>query len=89
MAYVEAGEGDPILMLHGEPTWGYLYRRMIPALAQVGRVVVPDLIGFGRSDKPAAAQRLQLPRRTFAGCANSSSNSASSALRSSARTGAA
>ena len=55
MAYVEAGEGDPILMLHGEPTWGYLYRRMIPALAQVGRVVVPDLIGFGRSDKPAAA----------------------------------
>ena len=54
MAYVEEGKGDPILMLHGEPTWGYLYRRMIPPLAQDGRVVVPDLIGFGRSDKPRA-----------------------------------
>ncbi|HZU75812.1 MAG TPA: haloalkane dehalogenase, partial [Dehalococcoidia bacterium] len=46
--------GDPILMLHGEPTWGYLYRRMIPALQGSGRVIVPDLVGFGRSDKPAA-----------------------------------
>ena len=55
MAYVEHGAGDPILMLHGEPTWGYLYRRMIPALSQAGRVIVPDLIGFGRSDKPVAA----------------------------------
>jgi haloalkane dehalogenase len=54
MAYVEAGSGDPILMLHGEPTWGYLYRHMIPALAKIGRVIVPDLIGFGRSDKPVA-----------------------------------
>lgn len=53
MAYVEAGFGDPILMLHGEPTWGYLYRHMIPTLAKIGRVIVPDLIGFGRSDKPA------------------------------------
>ncbi len=52
MAYVEQGQGDPILMLHGEPTWGYLYRHMIPTLAEVGRVVVPDLVGFGRSDKP-------------------------------------
>ncbi len=49
-----AGEGDPILMLHGEPTWGYIYRKMMPALSQVGRVIVPDLIGFGRSDKPVA-----------------------------------
>ena len=54
MAYVEEGSGDPILMLHGEPTWGYLYRRMIPLLRSVGRVIVPDLIGFGRSDKPVA-----------------------------------
>ena len=52
MAYVESGAGDPILMLHGEPTWGYLYRHMIPPLEKTGRVVVPDLIGFGRSDKP-------------------------------------
>lgn len=55
MAFVEAGEGDPILMLHGEPTWGYLYRRMIPELSKHGRAIVPDLIGFGRSDKPVAA----------------------------------
>ena len=55
IAYVESGEGDPILMLHGEPTWGYLYRHMIPPLAVVGRAIAPDLIGFGRSDKPVAA----------------------------------
>ena len=54
MAHVEHGSGDPILMLHGEPTWGYLYRKMIPPLAEAGRCVVPDLIGFGRSDKPTA-----------------------------------
>jgi len=54
MAYVEHGSGDPILLLHGEPTWSYLYRHMIPLLAQVGRVIAPDLIGFGRSDKPKA-----------------------------------
>lgn len=52
MAYVEKGQGDPILMLHGEPTWGYLYRKMIPPLADIGRVIVPDQVGFGRSDKP-------------------------------------
>ena len=52
MAWVEAGTGKPIMLLHGEPTWGYLYRKMIPALAEKGRVIVPDLIGFGRSDKP-------------------------------------
>jgi haloalkane dehalogenase len=55
MAYVDQGKGDAVLMLHGEPTWGYLYRHMIPPLAQAGRVIVPDLIGFGRSDKPVAA----------------------------------
>jgi haloalkane dehalogenase len=55
MAYVTSGQGAPILMLHGEPTWGYLYRKMIPPLAKLGRVIVPDLIGFGRSDKPVAA----------------------------------
>lgn len=55
MAYVDVGPdtGVPILLLHGEPTWGYLYRRMIPPLVEAGfRCVVPDLIGFGRSDKP-------------------------------------
>jgi haloalkane dehalogenase len=55
MAYVDAGAADapPVLLLHGEPTWGYLYRRMIPILVDAGfRCVAPDLIGFGRSDKP-------------------------------------
>lgn len=55
IAWVEQGSGDPILCLHGEPTWSYLYRHMIPVLARKGRVVAPDLVGFGRSDKPVAA----------------------------------
>jgi haloalkane dehalogenase len=47
-------DGQPILLLHGEPTWCYLYRKMIPPLAAAGyRCIVPDLVGFGRSDKPA------------------------------------
>jgi haloalkane dehalogenase len=50
--YVEEGSGDPLLLVHGEPTWGFLYRRMIPQLAAVARVVAPDFLGFGRSDKP-------------------------------------
>ena len=51
MHHLHEGEGSPILMLHGEPTWAYLYRKMVPPLAAAHRVVVPDLIGFGRSDK--------------------------------------
>jgi pimeloyl-ACP methyl ester carboxylesterase len=54
MAYVEHGSGDPMLLLHGESTWSYLYRHMIPPLARARRVIAPDLIGFGRSDKPVA-----------------------------------
>ena len=52
MHYADEGDGDPVLLLHGEPTWAYLYRRMIPPLAGVARVVAPDYFGFGRSDKP-------------------------------------
>jgi len=52
MHYVDEGAGDPVLLLHGEPTWAYLYRKMIPALAGVARAVAPDYFGFGRSDKP-------------------------------------
>ena len=58
MHYVDEGppDGAPIVLLHGEPTWSYLYRTMIPPLAQAGhRVLAPDLIGFGRSDKPSGA----------------------------------
>ena len=53
--YVDEGpkNADPVLMLHGEPTWSYLYRYMIPICAAAGhRVIAPDLIGFGKSDKP-------------------------------------
>ncbi len=55
MHYVDEGEPSaaPVLMLHGEPTWSYLYRRMIPVSAAAGhRVIAPDLVGFGKSDKP-------------------------------------
>jgi len=65
--YVEVGEGirvhyvdvgpagaPPVLLMHGEPSWSYLYRKMIPVLTAAGhRCVAPDLVGFGRSDKPA------------------------------------
>jgi haloalkane dehalogenase len=53
--YVDEGPRDaaPVLMMHGEPSWSYLYRKMIPIVARAGhRVVAPDLVGFGRSDKP-------------------------------------
>lgn len=50
--YVDVGEGDPIVCLHGEPTWGYLYRHMIDPLAEHGRVIVPDHMGFGKSETP-------------------------------------
>lgn len=53
MHYVDEGEGETILCLHGEPTWSFLYRKMIPPLAQNYRVIAPDFIGFGRSDKYA------------------------------------
>jgi len=57
MHYVDEGDGPVILLLHGEPTWSYLYRTMIPPLVTAGfRVVAPDLIGFGRSDKLAAKE---------------------------------
>ena len=55
MHYVDEGpaNGEPVVLLHGEPSWSYLYRRIIPVLAEAGyRVIAPDLIGMGRSDKP-------------------------------------
>jgi haloalkane dehalogenase len=55
--YVDEGEPDapPVLMLHGEPTWSYLYRKVIPPVVDAGlRAIAVDLVGFGRSDKPAA-----------------------------------
>lgn len=57
--YVDEGPADapPVLLMHGEPSWSFLYRRMIPILTAAGhRVIAPDLVGFGRSDKPAARE---------------------------------
>ena len=57
LAYVQAGppDGEPVLLLHGEPSWSFLYRKVLPVLAGAGlRAIAADLIGFGRSDKPAA-----------------------------------
>lgn len=53
--YVDEGpaQGEPVLLLHGEPSWSYLYRKMIPGIVGAGyRAIAPDLVGFGRSDKP-------------------------------------
>ncbi|HEY1970660.1 MAG TPA: haloalkane dehalogenase [Pseudonocardia sp.] len=64
MAYVEQGEGAPIVLLHGNPTSSFLWRNVVPELAGLGRCLVPDLIGMGDSDKlPASDAR----RYTFTG----------------------
>lgn len=52
MHYVEQGEGDPVLFLHGNPTSSYLWRNVIPHVSGMGRCIAPDLIGMGKSDKP-------------------------------------
>lgn len=53
MAHVDEGDGAPVVMWHGEPTWGYLWRKLLGPVRDAGhRVILPDLAGFGRSDKP-------------------------------------
>jgi haloalkane dehalogenase len=53
MHYVDEGAGDPIVLLHGNPTWGFLYRDFVGPLTKAGhRVIIPDMIGFGLSEKP-------------------------------------
>ena len=54
--YLDEGDGPPVLLLHGEPTWSYLYRNVIPELVPSARAIAPDYFGFGRSDKPLAAE---------------------------------
>ena len=57
MHYLDEGaaDGPVVLLLHGEPSWSYLYRKMVAPIADAGcRVIAPDLIGFGKSDKPTA-----------------------------------
>jgi pimeloyl-ACP methyl ester carboxylesterase len=57
MHYIDEGSGDPILFLHGQPTSSYLWRNVIPHVTDLGRCVAPDLIGFGKSDKPDVEYR--------------------------------
>jgi haloalkane dehalogenase len=52
MHYLDEGSGPAVLLLHGEPTWSYLYRKIIPELVPSARAIAPDYFGFGRSDKP-------------------------------------
>ena len=66
MHYLDEGHGDPILLLHGEPDWSYLYRKMIPKLATTFRVLAPDYFGFGRSDKPTDIAWYTFDRHTAA-----------------------
>ena len=54
--YLDEGLGPPVLLLHGEPTWSYLYRKIIPELAPTARAIAPDYFGFGRSDKPLSLE---------------------------------
>ena len=54
LAHIDEGEGAPVVFMHGEPTWSFLWRKVIPPVREAGfRCVAPDLVGFGRSDKPA------------------------------------
>jgi haloalkane dehalogenase len=57
MHYIDEGAGDPVVLLHGNPTWGFLYRDFVAPLTEAGcRVIIPDMIGFGLSEKPVREQ---------------------------------
>jgi haloalkane dehalogenase len=67
LAHVDVGEGAPVLMLHGEPTWSYLWRKVAGPVLEAGhRVILPDLPGFGRSDKPMDEDWYSYDRHTAA-----------------------
>src|SRR5438128_344934 len=64
MHYVDEGAGDPLVLLHGNPTWGFLYRDFVKPLTAAGRrVITPDMIGFGLSDAPRRPTRRSCPIR--------------------------
>jgi len=63
MHYVDEGQGDPMLALHGNATWSYLYRNFVHGLADVARVIAPDYIGFGLSEKPISVDAYSLEKR--------------------------
>jgi haloalkane dehalogenase len=65
LAHLDEGEGQPLLMLHGQPSWSFLFRKMIPPLVEAGyRCVAPDYPGFGRSDKPVDESWYSYDRHT-------------------------
>ena len=70
MAYVEQGEGDPLVFLHGKPTSSYLWRNIIPHLSGQGRCIAPDLIGMGKSDHPNIPYRYDDHYRYVSGFIN-------------------
>ena len=66
LAYLDEGEGKPVVFFHGEPTWSFLWRKVIPPVRDAGyRCIAPDYAGFGRSDKPTDLDwyTLRPPRR--------------------------
>ena len=65
MHFLEAGEGDPVLFLHGNPTSSYLWRNIIPHVTPYGRATAPDLIGMGASGKPDIGTVLATTSRTW------------------------
>jgi haloalkane dehalogenase len=66
-AHVDEGDGAPVVMFHGEPTWSFLWRKVAPPLLEAGhRVILPDLPGFGRSDKPMDPEWYSYDRLTHA-----------------------
>src|SRR6201987_350609 len=57
MHYIDEGSGNPVVLLHGNPAWGFLYRKFIKPLTTASRrVIIPDMIGFGLSEKPVREQ---------------------------------
>jgi haloalkane dehalogenase len=65
MAHVDEGDGAPVVFVHGEPTWSFLWRKVIPAVRDAGfRCIAPDLLGFGRSDKPVELDWYSYDRHT-------------------------
>ena len=66
MAYVDEGKGEPIVLLHGNPTSSYLWRGVIPHVEKVGRAIAFDMIGMGHSDKPDLPYRRSSRHHSFA-----------------------
>src|ERR1039458_7695084 len=65
LAHLDEGDGEPVVFVHGEPTWSYLWRRVIPPVRDAGyRCIAPDLPGFGRSDKPVGLDWYSYDRHT-------------------------